>query len=151
VIEVRRLELFWWTPRATKRTVVGVTNRDVIDKVYYAIAELDYKYPISMLIRCFEKRGLNIAMIYDTRKGYHIYTSYCSPNPRKVVHKLYRTNLADRGHLSLAILWHYEYRLVLRVSKKYENRDIFPRYINKDNMTEWHEEVAQLIEIMQGD
>jgi hypothetical protein len=148
---MKRVELYWWVTRQTKQLLIGITNRDKIDNVYYAIAEIDYKYPIDALVRRFEKCGLGVAMIYETVKGYHIYTCYCSANAIKVLHVLYKTKIADRGHLSLGKQLHQDYRLILRVSRKYPQRDLRPILMKDENMTEWHHEVKELIEVFQGD
>ena len=146
---MRRVELYWWVTKVTNDVVLGITNYDKVDKVFYAIAEVDYKYPIDALVRRFEKCELKIAMLYETNKGYHIYTSFFDENPKRVLHRLYQTKIADRKHLSLAKHLHPDGRLVLRISKKYDKRDIVPLTVNEDLMTDWHREVYDLIEVFQ--
>ena len=156
--DIMRVELVWWLPkrshafnRARTLPVIGVTNFDVTDGVYYAIFEVDCKTP-DILQRI---RKLEPALIIETMKGYHVYLSYKSKNPLKVIHYLYRTKVADRGQLKLARMrandpeHPWGPKLVLRVSPKYPGVfDLKP--IHVERLEPWHEEVLELIERLNG-
>ena len=156
-----RLELVWWLPRrchAANRSptmpVIGVTNHDVVEDVYYAIFEVDSKAPHIMQ----KIRKMNPAMVIETMKGYHVYLHFKHKNPLKVIHWLYKTKIADRGQLKLARLRgsgvhksfaQWGYVVVLRVSPKYPDTfDLKPIYIGE--LEPWHEEVLELIERLNG-
>ncbi|RLC83598.1 MAG: hypothetical protein DRJ03_16750 [Chloroflexi bacterium] len=147
-MEFSRLELVWWIPRITKFPVIGVTNRDVIDNIYYGVAEIDYHYPLDALIRAFKNKKLSVAMIIRTRKGYHIYTNYFHQNPCKVMHRVAKVRIADKGHLNLARKHRDDCKLILRVSPKYDKPDMKLVYVNEDHVTEWIEQVHDLLRVM---
>ena len=164
-----RVILYSWTPlrchaagRVKPISVVGIKNFDLVDQVYYPIAEvdrrskLDPKYTIGHLIylnnilnRC-KNIGLKIAFICITRKGYHFYFANKCKSPHKCIYLLRKARVFDKGHLNLAKTRN-DKTLVLRVSRKYPEPDIFPIYINQDALTEWHLEVLDLIKMFHGE
>jgi len=143
---VDRIELVYWVPRGWPHAVVGVTNLDVVDRVYYGLAELDHHYDMKALLRFFDRRRIPIAMLVETTKGWHIYTAYYHRSPIKVYHTMARLPLVDKGHLSLARKHRGDFKLILRVSPKYAKPDLRVVYTDENVMSEWHLQVKELIE-----
>ena len=154
-----RTELVWWLPkrshakdRSPTMPVIGVTNLDVIDGIYYAMFEVDCKNH-DVLQRILK---LNPALVIETMKGYHAYMHFKSKNPLKVIHWLYKTKVADRGQLKLARErarrehpWGAN-KLVLRVSPKYPDIFDLKPIFAAENLEPWHEEVLTLIRKLNG-
>jgi len=153
-----RVELVWWLPnrshafnRARTLPVIGVTNYDVADGVYYAMFEVDFKNQ-DVLNRIL---SLKPSLVVETMKGFHVYLHFKSKNPLKVIHYLYRTKVADRGQLKLARLRAQDQehpwgpKLVLRVSPKYPTVDLKPIFV-AENLEPWHEDVLNLLTRLNG-
>ena len=152
----KRVILYSWTPlrchaagRVKPIPVVGIKNFDLIDKVYYPLAEIDNRIKLDQVINRCKNIGLEIAFICTTRKGYHFYFANKCKSPHKCIYLLRKARVFDKGHLNLAKTRN-DKTLVLRVSRKYSEPDIFPIYINEYNMEEWHLEVLDLIKMFHG-
>jgi len=154
------VELVKWRPKrkhaknhSPTRKVVGITNYDRCMKEYWGITEVDNKtFTPQYYIKKLKKLGYDAVMIFETSKGYHFYIDYHHKNPLKVYHKLVKTKLFDRGHLSLARKRPEEWygRLILRISPKYYRYDITPVYVNEEKMSDWHREILSLLIMYQS-
>lgn len=150
---MRCIDIIMWKPsrkhaknRNPVQVVLGITNYDRCNKVYYLLAELDHKkVDLDKLISKYD-----ICMIVETEKGYHFYFNICDKNPLKIIHQGIKMGF-DKGHFKLA-LTRYRYTsdkrhayLVLRVSPKYREPDLKVVYFN-DKCSEWFREVKKIIE-----
>ena len=147
------LDIYLWYParkhahnHEPTQPVLGITNYDRCNKVYWLIGEIDNNdFDIEPLI------NNEIYMIVETRKGYHLYFKYHSKNPLKVIHYgLKHYKFLDKHHMRMG-LWRYRNTddkrkafLVLRVSPKYRTPDLQIVYFDK-SAPEWHRQVKNLI------
>jgi len=144
------VEFVVWKPRRSSAKdrrptwhVLGITNFD--GERYHAIMEVDEKD--NGVLKKIMK--LDPLMIVETEKGYHVYLPFTSTNPLKVIHYLYKTKVADKGHLSLARKRNEEelkYKLILRISPKYDKPDMKILYYRDGD--EWVGKIRKLIETL---
>lgn len=148
------IDIIIWRPfrrntnnREKPHTVIGITNYDRCNNVYYLFGEIDHKnVNIDELIN----RYPSIVMIVETSKGYHFYFNISDKNPLRLIHRAFKLfKFLDKGHLKLGLK---RYRstndkrkgfLVLRISPKYKEKDlkiIYYKYVN-----EYFEEIKKLI------
>jgi hypothetical protein len=120
---------------------VGITNYDYCSNSYWLIGEVDGVLPVEWV----EKYLHEVVMVMKTPKGYHLYLSYSSENPLKVIHAGYRLKILDRGHLSIGKRRERHY-LVLRIYGKYPSDPyVTPILINEKAMSVWHYQVLDLV------